>query len=46
MAMVKAAFNKKETIVTSNLNSNVKKKLLKCCVWNIFMVLKLGQLGK
>jgi len=46
MAMAKATFNKKKTIFTSKLDSNVRKKLLKCYIWNIFMVLKLGYFGK
>jgi len=44
--MAKAAFNKKKTIFTSKLDSNGRKKLLKCYVQSIFMVLKLGHFGK
>jgi len=46
MAMAKAAFNRKKTIFTSRLDSDVRKKPLKCYIWSIFMVLKLGHFGK
>jgi hypothetical protein len=46
MAMAKAACNKKKTIFTSKLDSSVRKKLLKCYIWSIFMTLKLGHFGK
>jgi len=46
MAMAEATFNKKKTIFTSKLYSNLRKKLLKCYIWNMFMVLKLGYFGK
>jgi hypothetical protein len=35
LPMAKAAFNKKKTLFTSKLNLNLKKKLVKCCIWNI-----------
>jgi hypothetical protein len=37
----KAAFNKKKKIFTSKLDFNVRKRLVRCCVWS--MVLKLGR---
>jgi hypothetical protein len=33
--MAKAAFNKKRTLFTSTLDLELRKKLVKCCVWNI-----------
>jgi hypothetical protein len=33
--MAKAAFNKKETLFTSTLDLELRKKLLKCYVWSI-----------
>jgi hypothetical protein len=33
--MTKAAFNKKKTFVTSKLDLNLRKKLVKCYIWNI-----------
>jgi len=33
--MTKAAFNKKKTLFTSNLDLNLRKKLVKFCVWSI-----------
>jgi hypothetical protein len=35
IAMAKAAFNKKNTHFTSNLNLNIRKKLVKCYIWSI-----------
>jgi len=37
MAMAKATFSKKKkkTLVTSKLDLNLKKKLVKCYIWNI-----------
>jgi hypothetical protein len=47
IAMAKAAFNKKKTLFTSKLDLNLRKKLVKCYIWNIaFMVLKSGHFGK
>jgi hypothetical protein len=46
MTMARAAFNERKIIFTSRLDSNVRKKPLKCYIWNIFMVLKLGHFGK
>jgi hypothetical protein len=36
IAMAKAAFNKK-TRFTSKLNLNLRKKLVKCYIWSIFV---------
>ena len=44
--MAKAAFNKKKTLVTSTLDLELRKKLVKCYVWSIDMVLKLGRFGQ
>jgi hypothetical protein len=33
--MGKAAFNKKRPLFTSTLDLELKKKLVKCCVWSI-----------
>ena len=33
--MAKAAFNKKRTLVTSTLDLELRKKLVKCYIWNI-----------
>jgi hypothetical protein len=33
--MAKAAFNKKRTLFTSTLDLQLKKKLVKCYIWNI-----------
>ena len=45
--MAKAAFNKKKTLFTSKLDLNLRKKLVKCYIWNMaFMVLKLGRFGQ
>jgi hypothetical protein len=33
--MAKAAFYKKRTVFTSTLDSELRKKLVKCCVWSI-----------
>jgi hypothetical protein len=35
MAMAKAAFYKKKILFTSKLHLNLRKKLVKCCVWSI-----------
>jgi hypothetical protein len=35
MAMAKAAFNKKKNLFTSNLDLNLRKKLVKCYIWSI-----------
>jgi hypothetical protein len=34
IAMAKAAFNKK-TLFTSKMDFNLRKKLVKCCIWSI-----------
>jgi hypothetical protein len=34
-AMAKAAFKKKKTLFTSKLDSNLRKKLVKCYIWSI-----------
>jgi len=33
--MAKAAFNMKRTLFTSTLDLELRKKLVKCCVWSI-----------
>jgi len=35
IAMTKAAFNKKQNLFTSKFYLNVRKKLVKFCVWSI-----------
>jgi hypothetical protein len=35
IAMAKATFNKKRTLFTSTLDLELRKKLVKCCVWSI-----------
>ena len=35
IAMAKAAFNKKRTLVTSTLDLELRKKLVKCYIWDI-----------
>jgi len=32
--MAKAAFKKKKKLFTSKLEVNVRKKLMKCCIWS------------
>jgi hypothetical protein len=31
----KAAFNRKKTLFTNKLDLNLRKKLVKCCIWNM-----------
>jgi len=33
--LAKAAFNKKKALLTSKLNSSLRKKLVKCYIWSI-----------
>jgi hypothetical protein len=35
IAMAKAAFNKKKTLFTSTLDLELRKRLVKCYIWNI-----------
>ena len=35
IAMAKAAFNKEKNLFTSKLDSNLRKKLVKCYVWSM-----------
>jgi hypothetical protein len=35
IAMTKAAFNKKKTLLLSKSDLNTRKKLVKCCMWSI-----------
>jgi hypothetical protein len=35
IAMAKAAFNKKRSFFTSTLDLELRKKLVKCCIWSI-----------
>ena len=45
--MAKVAFNKIQTLFTSKLDLNLRKKLMKCYIWNVlFMVLKRGHFWK
>jgi hypothetical protein len=34
IAMAKAAFNNKKNLFTSNLDLNLRKKLVKCYIWS------------
>ena len=45
IAMAKAAFSKKKTLVTSKLDLNLRKKLIKFGAW-LCMGLKLGRFGQ
>jgi len=35
--MPKATFDKRQTLFTNEMDLNVRKKLLKCCVWKVVM---------
>jgi hypothetical protein len=35
IAMAKAALNKKEALFTSKMDSELRKKLVKCYIWSI-----------
>ena len=35
IAMAKAAFNKKKNLITSTLDLNLRKKLVKCYIWSM-----------
>ena len=35
IAMANAAFSKKKTLFTSKLDLNLRKKLIKCCIWSM-----------
>ena len=35
IAMAKAAFNKKKTLITNILDLNMRKKLVKCYIWSM-----------
>jgi hypothetical protein len=35
IAIAKAAFNKKRALFTSTLDLELRKKLVKCCIWSI-----------
>jgi hypothetical protein len=35
LAMAKVAFNKKTTLFTSKFDSDLRKKLVECYIWNI-----------
>jgi hypothetical protein len=37
IAMAKVAFNKKKNLFTGKLDLNLRKKLVKCCIWNIVL---------
>jgi len=32
--MAQVAFNERNTLFISNLDLNLKKKLVKCCIWS------------
>ena len=45
--MAKAAFNKNKGLFTSTLDLELRKKLVKCYIWSIaIMVLKLRRFGQ
>jgi hypothetical protein len=35
IAMAKAEFNKKKNLFASKLDLNLRKKLVKCCIWSM-----------
>ena len=35
IAMAKEAFNKKKVLFTTKLDENLRKKLVKCCIWSM-----------
>jgi hypothetical protein len=37
ISITKAAFNKKKTLLTSKLDLELRKKLVKCYIWNIVL---------
>jgi hypothetical protein len=37
IAMAKAAFNEKKTLFTSTLDLNLRKKLVKYCIWSMVL---------
>jgi hypothetical protein len=37
IAMAKAAVNKKKAFFTSTLDLDLRKKLVKCCIWSIYL---------
>jgi hypothetical protein len=47
IVMAKAAFNKKNPLLTSKLDLNLRKKLVKCYIWSIALYgAELGHFGK
>jgi len=36
--MAKAAFNKKRALFTGTLDLELRKKLVKCCIWSIALI--------
>jgi hypothetical protein len=38
IAVVKASINKKRALFTSTLDMNLRKKLVKCYIWNIALL--------
>jgi len=45
--MAKIAFSKMKAVSTCKLDINLRKKLVKCYIWNIpCLVLKIGLFGK
>ena len=37
IVMTKAAFNRQNTLFSNKLDLNVKRKLVKCCIWSIVL---------
>ena len=47
IATTKTAYNKKNNLLTSTLDINTRKKLVKCCIWCLLMfVPKIGNFGR
>jgi hypothetical protein len=47
IAMAKAAFNKKKNLLTSKLDLNLRKKLVKCYIWNMALYgAEIGHFGQ
>ena len=46
IAFAKAAFSKKKTLLTSKLDLNLRKKLIKCYIWSMALYGVLGRFGQ
>jgi len=46
IAMARAGFNKKKTLFTRKLDLNLRKKLVKCYIWSMALVLECVNFGK